>query len=146
MRRGGALLAMAMAGFFLGAALSGCQPYDPGGDVRSRIAAAIEARRAGSPVEIRGECDSACALKLASGRRVCIDRGATIGVHEVRSGSRLYANGERDDMFTGFFEALLPACAQRLFAAGGAFDGGDLVRFSGQQVLSACPQFTACPG
>ena len=113
----------------------------------TRIAAAIEAQVDGAPVEIRGACYSACALKLASGRGVCVARDAVIGVHEVREASQAdYGDGARSDQFTGFFEDMLPRCAERLFASRHAFDSGDLVTFSGQDILAACPQIAACPG
>ena len=127
--------------------IGGCQPYDPGGDVRGRIADLLAAQQEGAPVEIRGACYSACALKLASGPGVCVARSAVVGVHEVRATApRDYADGMRDDFFTGVFEGLLPACVDRLFASRHAFDSGELVTFSGREILSACPQFSACSG
>jgi hypothetical protein len=127
--------------------LGGCQAYDPGGDVRIRVAAALDARRRGASVEIRGICYSACALKLASGRRVCVAPDATIGIHEVRAAqARDYADGARNDLLTGFFEGLLPRCAADLFASRHGFDSGRITTFSGRDVLNACPQFAVCAG
>lgn len=148
MRRApGARALPAVAFVFLAIFVCGCQPYDPGGDVRERIVEALAAQQDGAPVEIRGACYSACALKLASGRGVCVARNAVIGVHEVRATTPSdYADGMRDDFFTGVFEGLLPACVDRLFASRHAFDSGRLVTFSGRDVLSACPQIAACSG
>jgi len=129
------------------ATLCACQSYDPGGSVRERMVAARAAHETGAQVEVRGACYSACALKLASGRGLCVSRNAVIGVHEVREATpRDYADGARDDASTRFFEMMLPRCAESLFASRHGFDSGDLVMFSGQEVLSACPQFATCTG
>ena len=129
------------------ALLCGCPPYDPGGELHPRIAAALSAQRSDARVEIRGVCNSACALKLASGRGVCIAPDAVIGVHEVRLARRSnYAQGVRDDLFTGYFAAILPRCVDALLASRHAFDSGQLVTFSGQEILTACPQFSLCNG
>jgi hypothetical protein len=125
----------------------GCQAYDPGGDMRQRIAQAVETQRRGTAIEIRGVCHSACALKLASGNSVCIARDAVIGVHEVRLAHRWnYAGGMRDDLFTGFFEGMLPPCVDSLLVSRHAFDSGRIVTVSGQDILNACPQFATCAG
>src|SRR5579863_5452527 len=80
------------------AMLCACQPYDPGGSVRERMVEARAAQKIGARVEIRGACYSACALKLASGRGLCVSRSAVIGVHEVREAVlHHYADGARDD-------------------------------------------------
>ena len=127
------------------ALVCGCQAYDPGGDVRGRAAQALEAQRRSTPMEVRGVCYSACALKLGSSSNVCVARDAVIGVHEVRAARPSnYASGMRDDLFTGFFEGMLAPCVDALFASRHAFDGGRIVTVSGQEILNACPQFATC--
>ena len=127
--------------------LAGCQPIDRGGDLNRRLELALSARQRAAPVEIRGECYSACALKLASGKGVCVSPNAVVGVHEVRNiGSRSYADGMRDDFATGFFAALLPKCVEDLFRSRHAFDSGAITALSGRDILAACPQLVRCPG
>jgi hypothetical protein len=129
------------------ALMCGCRAYDPGGDLRGRVAQALDAQRRGAAIEIRGVCYSACALKLASGNSLCIAPDAVIGVHEVRAAHRWdYAGGMRDDLLTGFFEGMLPYCVDSLLVSRHAFDSGRIVTVSGQEVLNACPQIGACAG
>jgi hypothetical protein len=126
--------------------LPGCEPYDPGGDPKLAITNALAAQRTGAPTPIRGSCYSSCVAKLASGRGVCVAPSAHLGVHEVRRAKTPwdYANGVADPLWTGFFEGVLPQCAQRLFDSRHAFDSGTLIVFSGEEVLAACPQVPAC--
>jgi hypothetical protein len=139
---------MAQAACLAALALTGgCLAYDPGGDIRGRIAQALDAQRRGAATEIRGVCYSACVLKLASGTNVCVARDAVIGVHEVRAAQQKdYAGGMRDDLFTGFFQGMLPRCVDLLLLNQHAFDSGQIVTVSGQDILNACPQFGACMG
>ena len=120
--------------------------WDPGGDVVAAGKAVLEARRQGSPVAIRGVCFSACALKLGAGAGLCVSPNAAIGVHEVRRAPRPsdYQSGARDNLATGFFEGLLPRCADDLFAARRGFDSGRLTVVSGRDILAACPQMRPC--
>ena len=119
-----------------------------GAAARSQPAPDAQGSRQCQPVEVRGACYSACALKLGSGNGVCVAPSARIGVHEVRRAvsPASYAVGERDMLATAFFETLLPVCARELFASLHGFDGGALTVVSGQDILSACPQFRSCPG
>jgi hypothetical protein len=97
-------------------------------------------------VEIRGECDSACVMKLAA-PDVCVSRGTTIGVHEVRmvyDTCAGYPGSKRDDPGTAEYRASMPACAQRLFDSRNAFASNRITKFTGQEVLDACPQIKAC--
>jgi hypothetical protein len=145
-RRRGALGAAAATLVLAG--IAGCGGMrDTGGSVVAASTAMLQARASGQPVEIRGTCYSACALKLASGNGLCIAPSARIGVHEVRraiSPAR-YGLGARDDFATAFFETLLPRCAHDLFASLHGFGSGTLTVVSGRDILAACPQIRACP-
>jgi hypothetical protein len=97
-------------------------------------------------VEIRGECDSACVMKL-SAPDVCVSRNTIIGVHEVRQvydSCAGYSGSKRDEPGTAEYRASMPACAQRLFDSRNAFASNKLTKFTGQEVLDACPQIKAC--
>ena len=126
----------------------GCvgRDYDAGGSPVLALAQVVEARQHGDEVAIRGVCNSSCALKLAASSNLCVSPEAEIGVHEVRLVSRPgdYAGGVRDNLWTGFFEGMLPACARELFRARRGFAGGELVVVSGRDLLSACPTIRAC--
>lgn len=126
--------------------LPGCAPYDPGGDMLAASQKMFAARAQNKPVEIRGACYSACALKLGSGSGVCVAPSAQIGVHEVRQVDSVwdYRQGARDSLATAFFEGLLPYCARTAFSERRGFDSGQLVVMSGAEVLSACPQIHPC--
>jgi hypothetical protein len=123
------------------------EEYDPGGSPALAMAQVSKARRLGTAVAIRGICNSSCALKLAAGRNLCVSPASKIGVHEVRKVSRPgdYPGGVRDNLWTGFFEGMLPACARDLFNARHGFDSGRLAVISGADVLRACPTIQACP-
>ena len=133
---------------------SGCagsisgQSYDPGGDPKQAMFDANDALIHGRQVEIKGACYSSCALKLAAGPRMCISPQSRIGVHEVRSSSRAgdYVGGVRDELWTGFFAGMLPACTRELFAARDGFASGRLTMASGSEILKACPSMHACAG
>jgi len=120
--------------------------YDAGGNPALAMAKVMEARQRGEEVAIRGTCNSSCALKLAAGRNLCVSPQSEIGVHEVRRVSRPgdYGAGVRDDLWTGFFEGMLPACARDLFSARHAFTSGTLIVVSGSEILRACPMIRAC--
>jgi len=122
----------------LAAALSACG-YDPGGDVDEYIAAAERARRTGQTVRIVGGCDSACIIKLGSGK-VCVSPYASFGVHEARiiRGKQLYAEGIRSEEGTQKMRAAIPTCARRLFDSAGAFDTPHIIGFGGDELLAAC--------
>ena len=128
--------------------LTGCaaQEYDPGGDPRKIWAEVIVARDRGEEVAIRGTCNSSCALKLTAGKSLCIAPTAEIGIHEVRGVSLPgdYQEGVRDNLWTGFFEGMLPACARDLFNARHAFDSGRLFVVSGNDILRVCPTIRSC--
>ena len=129
-------------------ALAGCGgSRDHGGSVVAAGTTTLQARAAGQPVEIRGTCYSACALKLASGSGLCIAPSARIGVHEVRRAvsPASYPLGQRDNLATAFFQTLLPRCARDLFASLHGFASGALTVVSGRDILAACPQIRACP-
>jgi len=127
-------------------ALAGCESYDPGGDVMAASRSMFEAQAQGKPVEIRGMCYSACALKLGSGAGLCVAPSARIGVHEVRRVASPwdYRQGVRDELATGYFAGLLPMCARTAFSARHGFDSGSLVVLSGGELLSACPDMRPC--
>jgi len=120
--------------------------YDPGGSPILAMEKVSDARRRGEAVEIRGICYSSCAIKLAAGKNLCVSPDAKIGVHEVRSSPRPwdYAGGVRQDLWTAFFEGMLPACARDLFKARHGFDSGRLAVVSGDDILRACPEIRAC--
>ena len=126
----------------------GCvgEEYDPGGSPVLAMAKVLNARRTGEAVEIRGTCNSSCALKLAAGNNLCVSPRSQIGVHEVRTVSRPgdYAGGVRDNLWTGFFEGMPPACARDLFNARHGFTSGRLAVVSGGDILRACPTIRAC--
>ena len=127
---------------------AGCgrEEYDPGGSPSQELASLSDASRLDEPVANRGVCNSSCALKLTAGRNLCVSPTAEIGVHEVRdaSPSGNYAGGARDNLWTGFFEGMLPACARNLFNARDGFASGQLTVVSGSDVLQACPTMRAC--
>ena len=127
---------------------SGCveSQYDPGGSPTLALAKVSSARRRDEAVAIRGICNSSCALKLAAGSNLCVSPRSEIGVHEVRTVSRPwdYAGGVRDNLWTGFFEGMLPACARDLFDARHGFASGRLTVVSGNDILRACPTIRAC--
>ena len=128
--------------------MAGCGGlHDPGGNMVAAGTTMLQARADGHPVEIRGACYSACALKLAAGDGLCIAPSARIGVHEVRRAMSLasYGLGARDSLATAFFETLLPGCARDLFASLYGFESGALTVVSGRDILAACPQIRACP-
>jgi hypothetical protein len=129
-------------------AFNGCvgREYDPGGNPVLAMAKVSDAGRRGEEVAIRGICNSSCALKLAAGKNLCVSPRAEIGVHEVRSVSRPldYARGVRDNLWTGFFEGMMPACARDLFAARHGFTSGRLAMVSGNEILQACPTMRSC--
>jgi len=131
-------------------AFDGCvgEEYDPGGNPVLAMAKISDARKRGEEVAIRGICASSCALKLAAGSNLCVSPKSEIGVHEVRDVSRPwdYAGGVRDNLWTGFFEGMLPACARDLFEARQGFAGGRLAMVSGSEILRACPTIRACAG
>ncbi len=149
-RRAGILLQAAVIG--LGAVVlvtfDGCvgAEYDAGGSPVLAIAKVTEARNRGEEVAIRGTCNSSCALRLAAGSSLCVSPQAEIGVHEVRRVSRPgdYERGVRDNLWTGFFEGMLPACARDLFNARRGFASGRLAVVSGSEILQACPSIRAC--
>jgi hypothetical protein len=126
----------------------GCvgQEYDAGGNPVLAMANVTEARNRGEEVAIKGTCNSSCALRLAAGSSLCVSPQAEIGVHEVRRVSRLgdYQRGVRDNLWTGFFEGMLPACARDLFNARHGFASGRLAVVSGAEILRACPTIRAC--
>ena len=125
---------------------SGQVEYDAGGSPALALAKVSEARRRGEEVAIRGACNSSCALKLAAGNNLCVSPKAEIGVHEVRRTSRPwgYEAGVRDNLWTGFFEGMLPACARDLFNVRHGFSSGRLAVVSGSEILRACPTIRAC--
>jgi hypothetical protein len=129
-------------------AFNGCvgREYDPGGNPVLAMAKVSDAGRRGEEVAIRGICNSSCALKLAAGKNLCVSPQAEIGVHEVRSVSRPldYAGGVRDNLWTGFFEGMMPACARDLFAERHGFTSGRLAMVSGTEILRACPTMRSC--
>jgi hypothetical protein len=129
-------------------AFDGCVgvEYDGGGSPVLAMAKVSDAGRRGEEVAIRGTCNSSCALKLAAGSSLCVSPRSEIGVHEVRRVSRPgdYAGGVRDDLWTGFFEGMLPACARDLFTARHGFASGRLAVVSGNEILRACPTIRAC--
>ncbi len=106
----------------------------------------MAARNRGEEVPIRGMCISSCALKLAAGKGLCVSPTASISVHEVRrvSLSGDYAKGVRNNLWTGFFEGMLPACARDLFNARHGFDSGRLFVVSGNDILRVCPTIRSC--
>ena len=120
--------------------------YDPGGNPVLAMAKVSDARSRGEAVAIRGTCNSSCALKLAAGRSLCVSPRSEIGVHEVRTALRPgdYAGGVRDNLWTGFFEGMLPACARDLFNVQHGFSSGRLAVVSGSDILRACPNIRAC--
>lgn len=120
--------------------------YDPGGSPVEALMRIIEAQRRGEEVAIRGVCSSSCALKLSAGRNLCVSPTAEIGVHEVRQTPVpwSYAAGTRDNLWTGFFQGMLPACARDLFNARQGFASGRLAVVSGGEILRACPTIRAC--
>lgn len=126
----------------------GCvgQEYDPGGSPTLALAKMSDSIRQGREVAIRGTCNSSCALKLAAGKNLCVSPRSEIGVHEVRNLSRPldYAGGVRNELWTGFFEGMLPACARDLFNAKQGFTSGRLAMVSGGEILRACPTIRAC--
>ena len=126
----------------------GCvrEEYDPGGSPILAMAKVSDARSRGEAVAIRGTCNSSCALKLAAGRSLCVSPTSEIGVHEVRRISRPgdYEGGVRDNLWTGFFEGMLPTCARDLFNARHGFSSGRLAVVSGTDILRACPTIRAC--
>lgn len=54
--------------------------YDPGGSVSAYAALVDQFNQAGTPLAIRGQCISACTMKLGV-KRVCIDPSATLYFH-----------------------------------------------------------------
>jgi hypothetical protein len=143
------LIAVAAASIVLaGLSASRAADYDPGGNPAQTLAAVMAARQRGAAVEIRGICYSACALKLAAGSGTCVAPNSQIGVHEVRQSSTPwnYQGGVRNNLWTGFFEGMLPACARDLFAQRQGFASGRLIVASGVEILHACPAIHACAG
>ena len=122
--------------------------YDPGGSPLAAMAEITAARQRGETVEIRGICYSSCALKLAARGKMCVSPTSQIGVHEVRQASMPlgYQGGIRDNLWTGFFQGMLPTCARNLFNSRQGFDSGRLTVVAGYQILAACPTIPACAG
>ena len=120
--------------------------YDPGGNPAVVMAQVSAARHGGEAIEIKGICYSSCALKLAGGSKMCVSPSSQIGVHEVRNASRTedYQRGTRNELWTAFFQGMLPACARDLFNARRGFTGGQLTVVSGSDILHACPAIHAC--
>jgi hypothetical protein len=120
--------------------------YDPGGDLDDYIAYVTKPRRHPLRMEIH-ECYSACAMKL-SAKDVCISRDAVIGIHEARRVKLCdpngYDRGVRDPAGTAVYRSHMPACAQRLFDSRNAFASNRITKFTGQEVLDACPQIKVC--
>jgi hypothetical protein len=121
--------------------------YDPGGDLDQYIAYVTKRRQRPLRMEIH-ECYSACAMKL-SAKDVCIARDAIIGIHEARHVKNMcdpygYDHGVRDEEGTSIYRSHIPACAQRLFDSRNAFGSNRITKFTGQEVLDACPQIKAC--
>jgi hypothetical protein len=118
--------------------------YDGGGDLDQYIAYVTKRRAHPLRMEIH-ECHSACAMKL-SARNVCIARDAIIGIHEARlvKSCKDYDLGVRDEEGTSIYRSHIPACAQRLFDSRNAFGSNRITKFTGQEVLDACPQIKAC--
>ena len=126
---------------------------DVGGTVKLYLERARYAREHGLVVEIRGSCDSACLLKLASGENLCVHPLAMFGVHEVRtfregrsyaSPRDAYRDGIRDAASTEKFREALPQCAAALFSKYGTFNSGTATYFLGQEILDACPTIKKC--
>ena len=141
-----AVVAIIVALVMINGSLAG--EYNPGGNPAQTLAQVSAARHRGEAIEIRGVCYSACALKLAAGTRVCVSPTSQIGVHEVRRASLPwgYQAGVRDNLWTGFFERMLPPCARDLFGSRHGFDTGRLTMVSGSDMLRACPAIQACAG
>ena len=141
-----AVIALASAVLLLFSVSDGFAQYDPGGDPVRAMVEIMAAQRRGEEVPIRGICLSSCALRLSAGRNLCVSPNAEIGVHEVRKTSLpwSYSAGVRDNLWTGFFEGMLPVCARNLFHARYGFAGGRLAMVSGEEILRACPTIRAC--
>lgn len=120
--------------------------FDPGGDLDDYIAFVTKPRRHPLRMEIH-ECYSACAMKL-SAKDVCVARNAIIGIHEARRytscDANSYERGVRDEGGTALYRSHMPACAQRLFDSRHSFASNRFTKFTGQEVLDACPQIKVC--
>jgi len=131
---------------FVGSLSAAGLPVDHGGFLPPYIYAALYAKTLGLSVNIIGVCESACVAKLASGTGLRIAKDAIFAVHEVRTvymGGNTppsYEKGVRSEEITERFANFLPKCARDLFDSRHAFDGPELVRFTGQEVLDACPE------
>lgn len=55
--------------------------YANGGDVQAMAASVQRLGMRGDPVEVRGDCWSACTMLLALGRQVCTEPGSKWGFH-----------------------------------------------------------------
>ncbi len=129
--------------------LFGCAaaPYvDYGGRNGDYIRAVLRARETGERVAITYECDSACIIKLSSGRGLCVSKKASFGVHETRftPSDVSYENGMKCKWCTERLRSFVPRCALKLFDSRRAFDKSDFTYFSGAEVLESCPEISEC--
>lgn len=141
------ITALVLGGCVTGVGNKPATSVDLGGSISKYIEEARNARERGLPVIIRGRCFSACAIKLASGRNLCVHPKALIGVHEVRKvpKGQTYRRSLRSEEGTHMFRSALPACVSQLFERRGGFSGSSITTATGGEILAACPQIKRCP-
>jgi hypothetical protein len=97
-------------------------------------------------VEIRGECDSACVMKL-SARNVCVSRNRSSAFTRSARSTNMcagYSGSKRDEPGTAEYRAQHAGLRAAPLRQPQRLRQQQITKFTGQEVLDACPQIKAC--